>query len=396
MKSLRSFAKFVLGVCITIQGIVLADEPFVPDADEVILETLPRDLLSSRDALASLRKQMQADPDDIHVASRVASSYLRMGSQNGDPRFFGYAQAALADWWETSDVPSSVLRVRAKLQEKDHNYRAAIVDLELLLQKDARDVQAWIELSNIHRVLGEYEKAQQVGDQLAAFAGPVPIVICEAPLLAATGRVEQAYAMLERIPPATMEQLPSVVGWRLASLAEYALQLGKVELAESHFETGLAKRPSNLHLIRGYGDLLIDTQRYQEALDVLRPHLGDNGVLLRAALAAERAAKVSLAQKYCQQLENRFAEIRLRGSKPHGRFESRFALQLQRRPLHALELAEANWRNQKEFRDSYNLLAAALAADLPAAAAPVLEFLRHHNVVDQRLAVLIDQLEAKP
>ena len=384
---------FVVLMSLALGELVPAAEVYVPEHDGEVLETLPRALLSSRTRIAALRAQLAGSPRDTQLASQIAKEYMRLNDENGDPRFLGYARAAIDNWWDHEDAPVEVLHVRAKLKEKDHQYRQAVKDLEQLLAKSPNDMQALIEISNIHRVLGDFKEAELACDRLRDFAGPVPVVLCEAPILAATGRAQRAYDMLIGLPQDTMEQLPSVVAWRFASLAEYARSLGKDAIAESHYRKGLAARPDSLHLIRGFGDLLLETESSNEALEILRPHTSDNGVLLRAAIAAKECGDERLAAEWRQELATRFQEIRLRGSQPHGRFESRFALELEGDFERSLALATANWQKQKEFRDTLHLLRAALAAEKPSKATEAIEFLKTNRIDDVRLNAVVEKLK---
>ena len=99
-----------------------------------------------------------------------------------------------------------------------------------------------------------------------------------------------------------------------------------------------------------------------------------------------------MAKKWRGQLENRYEEIRLRGSEPHGRFESRFALEIENDPAKALGLALKTWRAQKEGRDMRNVLEAALAAKRPAPARRVVDFMQEHGTEDVILRKLADEL----
>ena len=72
----------------------------------------------------------------------------------------------------------------------------------------------------------------------------------------------------------------------------------------------------------------------------------------------------------------------------HQREEARFSLHLLHEPLEALRLATANWKVQREPADVRILLEAASAARDPAAAQPVVEWLRERHVEDVELAKL--------
>ena len=318
-----------------------------------------------------------------------------MGGTEGDPRFYGYARAALEPWWET-DMPSpEVLRLRAKLQEKDHQYDAAIVDLIKLLDQRPRHGQAWIEVSNIYRVQGKYDEAWSACRKLSEFSEIIPATICRAPLEAVTGKAEQAYQSLTQIIPEAKTRFPSTIQWMITMQATTAYSLGKIDLAEQHFRAGLAKRPNDQHLLRAYADFLLDRDRNAEAIELVREHTADNGILLQAALSAHRAGEVKLAQHWTAQLATRFEEIRLRGGEPHGRFEARFELELNNDAQRALTIALENWDKQKEIRDSRNVLEAAVAANNPTSAGPVIAFLKRHGTQHFLLRQLVKQLEVQ-
>jgi Tfp pilus assembly protein PilF len=370
-----------------------AAQPYAPARDEEVLEVLPRTLLGSGDELAALRRRLAENPRDADVAFEAAQRYIAMGNASGDPRFFGYARAAIGPWQEAAALPLQILRLRAKLKEKEHLYDQASADLQQLLREDPRDAQAWIELANIYRVQGRYEEAQAACQSLSAFAGDVATTLCSAPIQAATGEAEQANASLGRIMPAAKSQFPSAVQWILTMQAQIAQALGRDEQAERHFREGLANDPDDSYLLRGYGDFLLDHQRDEEALALLRDHTLDNGILLRAAIAARRSGQSEAAAQWQAQLKNRFDEIRLRGGQPHGRFEARYELELNDNPQRALQVALANWEQQKEERDTRNVLEAAIAANQPDAARSVLEFVATHKVQNATLLHLARRLE---
>jgi hypothetical protein len=91
----------------------------------------------------------------------------------------------------------------------------------------------------------------------------------------------------------------------------------------------------------------------------------------------------------------RFEALRLRGSDFFGREQARFALELQRDPAAALELARQNWTQQREPWDTRLLLAAALAAGQPQAAAEALAFVATNRLEDPAIGALAQELRAR-
>lgn len=387
-------------------------DPYLPAGDEVVLERLPRVLFIARDRLDESRRLLAADPGSPPLAARLAADYIEIGKRENDPRFYGYARAALKPWWPEAGstggsdlkatsstgqgpVPPAILQLRAKLKERDHDYAGALTDLELLLDQQPGDVQAWVETANLHWVRGEYEQAWAACEALTEFADPLAVTLCRVPLMAVTGEAEAAYDQLAAAIPAAERENPAVLGYMQTMLGVIAEALGQDETAEEHYRRGLAIDGNDLYLMRAYSDFLLDQERYGEVLRLTADHHADTGLLLRASIAALAAGRSAEAEGWTTELANRFEEIRLRGGEPHGRYEARYTLALQHDPPRALRIALDNWAQQKQARDTRNVLEAALAAGDAAAAEPVLAFLKKHGTQDATLEPLVKQLERR-
>ena len=381
--------------------------PTIPKSDDTVLVVLPKSFLANRSELSRLRESLNADPSDPKLAALVASQYLALGNRTGDPRFYGYARAAIDRWWATEADPA-ILKIRAKLKEKDHLYDEALLDLQSSLEQTPEDAQTrtedaqtalekaqtLIEIGNIYRVQGRYEESLAIADELQTTAGEVPAALCRTPVMAQTGKAQDAYDLLTKILPDAEINFPATVQFILTIRAEIADTIGKNQEVEKHFVEGLEKNPDDFYLLRGYSDYLLDQSKPAEALDLIREHTADTGVLLRAAIAADRSGDSELADQFTSMLETRFEELRLRGGQPHGRFESRYLLELKDDPSAALSVAIENWQKQKEVRDSRGVLEAAIAAKDPKSAKPVLDFLRSNNNEHVLLKKLANQLES--
>ena len=392
----RLLCALLLGaVVLSSPALVAAAQPYTPAQDDEVLEQLPATFTAGRDELTTLRRRLAADPKNDALALETATRFVQLGDSESDWRFYGYARAAIQPWWDSADPPRDILRLRAKLKEKDHGYQPAAADLTLLLQSEPRNVQAWVTLSNIYRVLGDYDKAWQASEQMAQFAGPIPLAICRVPLQAASGKAQQAYAELAQILPQVRDRSPSTVQWILTMQGEIALALGKDQEAEEHFREGLKNKPGDKYLLRSYADFLLDRGRHKEVAPLLREYVNDNGIMLCAAIAARRSGDLPQAQQWQAELAERFAEMRLRGSSTQGRYEARYALQLKDDPREAVTLASANWKLQKEMHDARVLLEAAIAAHDGAAGRPVAVFLQEHGTENVLLLKLVEQLDRK-
>ena len=86
---------------------------------------------------------------------RWPSAYVALGRSEGDPRYDGYAQAALAPWWDLAEPPVPVLILRATLEQRRHDFDAALADLERVLARQPRHPQALLTKATILEVQGK-------------------------------------------------------------------------------------------------------------------------------------------------------------------------------------------------------------------------------------------------
>src|SRR5262245_5959077 len=98
----------ILSVLLLTAGTCIA-APYVPADPKQILETLPEAPADSFSReLRQMRRELARDPRNLELATRVARRYIERARAEADPRYLGYAQAALAPWWESAS-PANVL-----------------------------------------------------------------------------------------------------------------------------------------------------------------------------------------------------------------------------------------------------------------------------------------------
>ena len=380
----------------------------MPAADGEVLETLPTSLWGSRRTIPKTAADLDRTAANPASAVTTATEMIRLGDESGDPRFYGYARAALRPWWDGNAVPAPILRLRAKLKEKDHRYGDAAQDLQRALVADPNDAQGWIELGNVHRVRGEYRRAMQAAQMAGRTGGPAAAAVARVPVLIATGRTKQATEDLDALlstddPPASLRS------WGTLMRAEVAESEGRWDDALTIYRGADDSPTINDRITGRHADLLLALDRPDEALRLLtstdEPHTDelatlasvdqlDNGQLLRLAMAAEAAGRHEVARRWSDVLERRFDAIRRRGDRPHGRFEAFHRLYLRDDPAGALAIAADNWDRQKERLDARAVLEAAIAAGDPAAADDVVRLLDDNDNRDALLRGLIRRLPA--
>jgi Tfp pilus assembly protein PilF len=369
-------------------GVPVLAAPFVPTSDSQVLERLP--FPASDPAVRELRalsKELASRPSDLSLAIRVVRGNLELGRLTGDPRYAGYAQAALTPWWDLEPAPQAVLVLRATLRQRVHEFEPALADLATVLKMNPRNIQARLTRATLLQVQGSYDLARADCRALQSLAQELVWTACLSNLDGATGRLRESYARLraalERSPNAEL----AVRGWVLTSLAEMAARAGMAPEADLHFRAALWLDPSDNYLLGAYADFLLDHERFAEVTALLREKTRADPLLLRYALALQGQDSQDSKElpARVEQLRDRFTASRLRGDQVHLREEARFTLHLLSAPEAALRLAQENWRLQKEPIDLRIMLEAALGARDAAAVDEVREWLRASRLEDIQL-----------
>jgi predicted Zn-dependent protease len=384
--SLRVLICVVLITAVSVPAIAA---PFVPTSDSQVLERLPftPNDPAVRD-LRSLHSQLTHEPEDLALALRLAQGYLELGRVTGDPRYAGYAQAALAPWWRLEQAPQAVMVLRATLRQRLHQFDAALADLATVLKTHPRNVQARLTRATVLQVQAVYEGAREECRALQNLTQELVWAACLTSVNGATGQLRESYRQLRAARDRYPNAQPGLQSWVLTSLAEMAARAGMVREAEAHFGAALALDAADNYLLAAYADFLLDFERSQEVLALLRDKTRADPLLLRYALALQAQNSKELPA-HVEQLRDRFEASRLRGDRVHLREEARFTLHLLNAPQAALTLAQENWQVQKEPADVRILLEAALAADDAAAVDAVKEWLKNSQLEDVQLQRIV-------
>ena len=139
-----SWLRFTVVIC-AVNGLLFATAvslaaatPYRPASDDTVIERLPSSGSQASRELAELRARLKAAPMDLAAAAALARHYIARNRAEADPRYLGYAQAALAPWWTAADVPANALVLRATLRQRLHDFDGALRDLDRLLARQPR------------------------------------------------------------------------------------------------------------------------------------------------------------------------------------------------------------------------------------------------------------------
>jgi hypothetical protein len=342
--------------------------------------------------MAQMRAELQRNPRNVEVAVRLARRYYELVGEEGDPRYLGYAQAALAPWWDLPAPPTDVQVLRAGLAQFRHDFDGAVADLAKVLEREPGHIRARALRATIHIVQARYQAGRSDCLALRGLTSDLIATACVAMVDGLTGRAGPAYDALSQVFKAEPDAPADEKLWALLRLTELAQRLDRPDAIDAHFRQAMALGITDTFLYAAYADFLLDQKRPAEVVKMLKDKTPSDGLLLRLVFA-ERMLQLATAKQREATLAARYAAAQIRGDTVHQQEEARFALYVQNDPAKALMLARENWKVQREPRDAGIFLEAALAAKDAAAAQPVLQWLADNHVEERYMNGLAQQLK---
>lgn len=385
IKMLKNKLSIVLLLCCALP---VCAAPYIPSSPAQVLEKLPANSATSSTEFKRLRAVLNAEPNNVDVATQLAKLYIERSRIEGDPRYLGYAQAALAPWWKLNEPPIEVLVLRATLLQSTHHFDRSLVDLDKVLKLDPKNGQAWITRATILQVQAKYAKAYKSCEHLYAIAPTLITLTCATNIHNLSGQALKSYAKLKTAYAESGEANPSIQVWVLTLLAEMATRLNDIKAAEQYYQQAIKIEDPDSYLLGVYSDFLLDQQRPQEVIRLLKTRTRIDALLLRYAEALE-VTKSAEATIQIEALKQRFAAAMLRGDTVHQREQSRFELRLMHNPARAMQIAKLNWAVQKEPADARVYLEAAIAAKDNAAIQTMTQWLATDHLEDVALTKII-------
>jgi len=363
--------------------------PFTPQDDDVILATLPKTQLFQNSEVDNLRQQLKNTPDNIDVATQLATLYIQTGRSESDPRYFGYAQSVLSPWWQQQTPPAKILFLRANLHQGLHHFDKAETDLKQLIQLNRRDQQAWWLLATIYMAQGKHKATEASCTILNKISHQAITTLCYAMLWSRTGNAEKAYKILRLQIPQLIAN-PTLQTWAITLQAEISTQLGQAKQAEKDFQRALSQTASDPYLLKLYVDHLLLQEEYAQIMTLTKDWKHDLALAIRATIAADKMGDKKTFNQLKTQLRSTFELERLRGSKLHQREAALYQLEIERDASTALALAFDNWRVQKEPEDATILLKAATLTNDTDSIMLIRDWLQETQLQDTRIDAILN------
>lgn len=349
-------------------------ERYRPASGDVVLVRVTVSVSEDRTPAVDSREVFDTD-----AVLREARELVRQARQGGDPRFLSRAEALLAKGWKGPAAPVEVSLLRARILQGLHSFEAALAELNLVLSRDSRNVEAWLLKTSIHVVRGEAEAARAGCLQLARFADPLTTATMMATLTGAGPDGARAAKRLETILGAPTTASDEVRAWSWTTLGEIQAYNGGASEAETSYREALRLCPGLVYTQANLADLLLGLNRADEVIQLLEGSSSD-ALRLRLLEAKKRCHPGDRSTARLETLlDQSFALASARGDELHLREEARYRLRIKNDAKRAHALALRNWAVQKEPADLLLLLEIAKAAQDADGERMAVEWEREHQ-----------------
>jgi hypothetical protein len=356
--------------------------PHAPQSDQTVLETLPA---------SAVRRPQSTSPGDLASAAAQAAADIETARTSGDPRYLGYAQAALGPWWQSQRVPVLVALLRAQIRQHNHAFAAALEDLDFVIMTNPRNAQARLMRSAIHQVQGNYDAAAADCRNIALLVPALTAADCLSRIASHRGQARAAYTRLKALREHNSDADPRQLHEVDLTLADIAARLGDGKAARAHYAAAFQAQSVDAYTLAAFADYLLDERQFRDVLDLAQFYPAFQDLSLRAALAA-RAMNSRDSRALADRVRAQYAAYQQRGDFAPTRDYARYLLDIESDAPAALQAALINWRTQRETGDARIVLRAALAANRPQDAADVVAFIERNALEDPQLADCIARL----
>ena len=379
----------------TLSTTAMAQARYRP-ADAAVVLTSSVHAKSGQDgSLRALDQAWRAQPNNLDASLAYARAVFVTGLTEGDLRWFGSAKAALAPWWQATDLPAEAYFLRGLVKQGFHDFDAGLQDINAAIAREPKHPEFWSWRFALHLLLADMAAAQQDCDEIARLFGPQEANVYRAVLRYRTGQPQPAIDQLKALMKAADFQDASSQDWLGFHLGEAYRVAGQAELAIAVWRKQLQASPRS-HLLRlSLAELLNQQGLHREAKQLSMQETPTNALLMQALLAA-RALHDADESRLASLFEARMQAQALRQEPLIERPRLIYLISYGKDVAAGLALSVDNWKLQKEPPDAVLFVQAALALQQPRAAESVLAWAENTGYADPQLTPLLQQLKAHP
>ena len=371
-----------------------AQPRLVPAPEQIVLPASVHAQSNQAGTLREVEREWRKNRNHQPAAFNYARAVFLLGLTEGDLRWYGSAKAALQPWWNTTTLPAEGHFLRALVKQGFHDFKGGIEDLSAAITLDPAQPEYWSWRFSLHLLTANMAAARTDCDAIGQRFGIDEGQACAATLLYRSGQALQAIPKLNRLVDLPDYQGPFTQDWLRYHQGEAYRAAGQYAQAMAVWEKHLQARP-NSHLVRLTLTELLNQQGQFAKARRYAESASPTDALLVQALLASLGLKDGDTKRLADQFENRMNNQSLRGESLIERPTMVYLITYGRDNAQGLKLAAENWSTQNEPADAVLLLQAALKANQPKLAEPVLGWMAATGYTDPVLKALAVELQTR-
>lgn len=371
-----------------------AQPRLTPAPDQIVLPASVHAPNNQAGSLRAVEREWRKNRNHLPAALDYARAVFLLGLTEGDLRWYGSAKAALQPWWSAATLPAEGHFLRALVKQGFHDFKGGIEDLSAAIAIDPAQPEYWSWRFSLHLLTSNMAAARTDCDAIGQRFGPDEGQACAATLLYRTGQATQAIPLLNRLAELPDYQGPFTQDWLRYHQGEAYRTAGQYAQAIAVWEKHVQARPQS-HLVKLTLTELLNQQGQYAKAKRYTDSPSPTDALLVQALLASRGLNDGDTQRLADQFENRMTNQALRGENLIERPTMVYLITYGRDVQQGLQLAADNWSTQNEPADAVLLVQAALKANQPKQAEPVLDWMAATGYTDPVLKALADELKTR-
>lgn len=385
------------GLLTLVMGVSLsawAQPRLTPAPDQIVLPASVHAQNNQAGSLREVEREWRKNRNDLPASLNYARAVFLLGLTEGDLRWYGSAKAALQPWWGAATLPADGHFLRALVKQGFHDFKGGIEDLSAAIAIDPTQPEYWSWRFSLNLLTANMPAARADCDSIGQRFGRDEGQACAATLMYRTGQAQQAIPLLNRLVDLPDYQGPFTQDWLRYHQGEAYRTAGQYEQAIAVWEKHVQARP-NSHLVKlTLTELLNQQGQFAKARRYANTDSPTDALLVQALLAS-RGLKDGDTQRLADLFENRMNNQSLRGESLIERPTMVYLITYGRDNAKGLELAADNWSTQNEPADAVLLVQAALKANQPRRAEPVLAWMKSTGYTDPVLKALAEELQTR-
>lgn len=365
-----------------------------PPPEQVVLSSSVHARSNQARSLREVEREWNKDRNQQPAAFAYARAVFLLGLTEGDLRWYGSAKAALQPWWTEARLPAEGHFLRALVKQGFHDFQGGIDDLSAAIAIDPTQAEYWSWRFSLHLLTANMAAARADCEAIGQRFGRDEGDACAGTLLYRTGQPQQAIPLLDRLVDLPDYQGPFTQDWLRYHQGEAYRAAGQYERAIAVWEKHVQARPET-HLVRLSLTELLNQQGQFDKAKRYAASDSPTDALLAQALLASRGLKDGNTEQLAAQFESRMNNQALRGESLIERPTMVYLITYGRDNAKGLQMAAENWTTQNEPADAVLLVQAALTANQPKVAQPVLDWMAATGYTDPVLKALTDELKTR-